>query len=83
MNSGWIIWGLFLLALFLLGLCFILFSVRITNWVFSWSTPLLGGEKNIPGIKFQKATLKWILRIFGLFICLGTLAMLISALFSN
>lgn len=83
MNTGWIVWGLFMSAMFLLGLCFIILSTKITNWVFSWSTKVLGGEKNIPNIKSQKSTLIWILRIFGIFICLGSLAMFISALFAN
>jgi|WetSurMetagenome_2_1015567.scaffolds.fasta_scaffold1084740_1 hypothetical protein len=83
MDIGWLIWGLFLFAIFLLALCLIRFSKRIVSWIFGFSIPFLKEFGEVPHSEAQYEMSIWIIRIFGFLVCCGTLAMLISGLYTN
>jgi len=76
-------WALMVFAMFLIGLSIIIFSKRFVNWVFSWSVPLNSkinkpfGIKN-QNVEEQRKTGLWIVRIFGILICVMSLVALIS-----
>jgi hypothetical protein len=83
MDFGWALWGLFLVVAFIIGLCAIILSTRIVNWVFSWSALFLQQTGNVPTPNAQRAIAVWFIRFWGFLCCCGSLAMLISGLVTN